>query len=206
MSTKRTLPETWKCRDGRVLLIREMSDDHIRNTLAMLRSKGVVSMRAWQDERPQWAAGFQGEFAQDAAEQSYYDELEAWAKKKHSAHMDAFHLEMAYRKRHGVSIKEARVSVAETVDEAPEPRTGHQWTLLRGPQAGDAVEKHRQVFGVGGIANYTAVHRAQVLEAGIKAGSGNPGVQVLLLDSDADQILVPLEEFIRCWAYVPPAT
>jgi predicted ThiF/HesA family dinucleotide-utilizing enzyme len=50
------------------------------------------------------------------------------------------------------------------------------------------------------------VHRAQVLEVGIKAGSGNPGVQVLLLDSDADQILVPLEEFIRCWTYVPPAT
>jgi hypothetical protein len=116
------LPEKWKTRDGRVLLIREMSDDHIKNTLAMLRQKGKVSLRDWRDARPELPTGLQGEFAQDAADESFSQEWEAWLRMRPSGAIDAFHLEMAYRRRHGITIveKDARPAMGELVDPAPE--------------------------------------------------------------------------------------
>jgi hypothetical protein len=210
MSTRRTLPETWKTRDGRVLLIREMSDDHIRNTLVMLKNMGVMSMREWQDERPQWATGLTGEFAQDAAEQSYYDELETWARKKHSAHVDAFHLEMAFRRRHGIRILEKQLEVGETVDATPPaaPVRVSAWTLARDPEPGDLCCRWAEP---GELPNrklestLTREYQATVLE--IKASPLDAmGRSVLMVDCEADQILVPMAEFRRYWAYIPPAT
>lgn len=34
-------PTHWKTRDGRVLCIKEMEDEHLRNTVEMLRRKGI---------------------------------------------------------------------------------------------------------------------------------------------------------------------
>jgi len=36
---------TWKTKDGRILYIKDMSTDHIRNCINMLENKGFVSYR-----------------------------------------------------------------------------------------------------------------------------------------------------------------
>lgn len=116
---QRTMPEKWKCSDGRVLLIREMSDDHIANAVKMLRQKGYLSLRDWNESRPVYHFGVHvGEYAEMAMEQGYENDLFVWAKTKHSAAIDAFHLETAYRRRHGIVIKDVTASptAAEQID------------------------------------------------------------------------------------------
>lgn len=123
----RALPETWKTRDGRVLLIRQMSDMHIHNTLAFLRSRGKVSLRDWQDQRPQFPTGLQGEYAIEAAEGEFYRAMDEWAKLRYHPAIDAFHLELTYRRRHGITVAEPpQAAIAEQVD--PTPSTNEQGT------------------------------------------------------------------------------
>lgn len=35
------MAKTWKCKDGRIILITEMSDQHLLNTIYMLRSRNL---------------------------------------------------------------------------------------------------------------------------------------------------------------------
>jgi len=41
--SQKLAPKKWKCRDGRVLDIKDMETRHLRNTIAMLRRNGVVT-------------------------------------------------------------------------------------------------------------------------------------------------------------------
>lgn len=59
--------KTWKCRDGRVLEIKKMDTDHLRNTIAMLRSNGFVTSSEF-DGMMRSHNSLSGEFAQMAAE------------------------------------------------------------------------------------------------------------------------------------------
>lgn len=66
---------TWTTRDGRTIPIRDMSDSHLRNTLAFLRRnvehyRNVEAMRAWA------YAEYAPDGAADAAEQAAYDVLD----------------------------------------------------------------------------------------------------------------------------------
>lgn len=79
----------WKCKDGRLLRIKDMETDHIRNAEAMLRRAGWCSVREFDDA---WlgAACCLGEMS------SYYAEQAASAMLPHSA-LDAFEAELARR-------------------------------------------------------------------------------------------------------------
>lgn len=66
---------TWTTRDGRIIPIRDMTDSHLRNTLAFLRRnvehyRNAEAMRAWA------YAEYAPDGAADAAEQSAYCVLE----------------------------------------------------------------------------------------------------------------------------------
>lgn len=56
----------WRCRDGRELSLSEMTTDHVRNALAMLRRKGFGSFDDWQLALNALGSGMMGEHAQDA--------------------------------------------------------------------------------------------------------------------------------------------
>jgi hypothetical protein len=63
---------TWTTRDGRTLKLSEMTDDHLRNTIAMLRNKASSEIRGY------WQAGcmLQGEMSIDAWESALDSEME----------------------------------------------------------------------------------------------------------------------------------
>lgn len=68
---------TWITRDRRVLRIADMETDHIRNTINMLRRRGLVPKGA-RGPMPTPPAGLQGEFAIDAAEAEWNREMDEW--------------------------------------------------------------------------------------------------------------------------------
>ena len=61
---------TWKCLDGRVLLIKDMEDSHLINTIKMLKRKGLD-----KDETGFMCAPPQGEMAYMAWEQEMADTI-----------------------------------------------------------------------------------------------------------------------------------
>lgn len=118
------LPETWRCQDGRELLIRDMEDEHISNCIALLRRNGYVSRQEWRERQPDYPTGtVVGDFAQDAFEAAFSDEWAAWLRLKPCSAIDAFSLELAYRRRHGIKVARGPVGVpiGVMVDGVPSP-------------------------------------------------------------------------------------
>lgn len=68
---------TWITRDRRVLRIADMDTDHIRNTINMLRRRGLVP-KGTRGPMPDFPVGLQGEFAQDAADQEFNAAFDQW--------------------------------------------------------------------------------------------------------------------------------
>jgi hypothetical protein len=63
----------WKCKDGRVIDITQMDTQHLRNTINMLRQKGVVTQNEWDDCARYAFSPMSGEYAAMAAEQELYN-------------------------------------------------------------------------------------------------------------------------------------
>ena len=85
------LPTTWMTKEKQTLNIREMTTQHIKNTLALLRRKGFLT-----PEEAEWEAarccGFSGEMS------SYYAEQEMDAAfNKSCPHILAFEEELQRR-------------------------------------------------------------------------------------------------------------
>lgn len=81
----------WKCKDGRVINVAGMSDEHVLNALAMLRRKGFVGIREKLDFP--YPCGFNGEMARMAAEHEWFD----FMSKPSSPAVDWFDDEVARR-------------------------------------------------------------------------------------------------------------
>lgn len=60
---------TWKTKDGRIIPIRDMSDQHLANTIRMLERCAPAHRSAEQEACMGGCAGLQSEMAQYAAEQ-----------------------------------------------------------------------------------------------------------------------------------------
>lgn len=110
------LPETWRTRDGKLLRIRSMSNAHIAAASKMLRREGFISYREWRDLEPARLNGIThgvaGDEASYCAGDAWANEAwDEWMAKKHHGALDAFTMELAYRRRHGITIEEDGPSV-----------------------------------------------------------------------------------------------
>jgi hypothetical protein len=110
------LPETWRTRDGRLLRIRAMSNDHLGNAASYLRSRGFISYREWRAMQPEVPHGVNGEMAAYYAEHGFSDEWERWLALKPHIALDAFANELAYRRRHGITVEDDGPSVSAERD------------------------------------------------------------------------------------------
>lgn len=67
----------WKCKDGRELKITDMDTAHLRNAIAMLRGKGVVTPNEYLSCLAYACSSNTGEYAAMAAEQEL-DNMQSW--------------------------------------------------------------------------------------------------------------------------------
>jgi hypothetical protein len=68
----------WKCWDGRVLDIKEMTTEHLKNVIAMLRRNRVVTFDEYLSCAAHACSGSCGEYSAMAAE-SELDSMKPWA-------------------------------------------------------------------------------------------------------------------------------
>lgn len=86
-----TLPTTWVTKEKQTVDIREMTTQHIKNTLALLRRKGFLTPEEAEWEAAGWCS-FTGEMS------SYYAEHEMDAAfNKSCPHINAFEEELQRR-------------------------------------------------------------------------------------------------------------
>lgn len=67
----------WKCKDGRELELADMSTDHLKNVITMLRSKGTVTPNEYLSCLAYACSSNTGEYAAMAAEQEL-DDMQPW--------------------------------------------------------------------------------------------------------------------------------
>lgn len=64
--------KTWRTKDGRVLPIHKMTDEHIVNAIRMCQRQGFVG------EMPSYPSGLNGEMAQYYAEHEWQEAMEKY--------------------------------------------------------------------------------------------------------------------------------
>jgi hypothetical protein len=89
---------TWQCKDGRVLLLRDMETQHIERTMSMLRRKGFISEREAEPE-PDFPPSFGGEMAQLAAEQEFSAAWDRYLVQRGRVHPALDHFEAELNQR-----------------------------------------------------------------------------------------------------------
>jgi hypothetical protein len=88
----------WVARDGRVIPLSVMETEHLINTIALLRKQGFITkeeMIPMPRPIPGWLTG---EYAQDAAEQAFDQEMEEFLTQKVSKSLTFLEKELKSRR------------------------------------------------------------------------------------------------------------
>lgn len=109
----RGLPTTWTTKDGRVLLIRDMEDQHVVNTIKFLRRRGYCSLAQF-DSAHAALCSLQGDMSTYVAEGEFAD-------MKPTAWLDALTEEAD---RRGLDYRSAEDAIEELLDDAMDDLKG----------------------------------------------------------------------------------